>query len=68
MAICHHHTARNQVEKRKRFLRIVTVRLCLQPIFDARPYLTKWWLRADYHLLIELFCSFTVVYLAAIFA
>ena len=38
------------------------VRLGLQPVLDAKPFLTKWWLTAGYHLLTLLFLSFTVFY------
>lgn len=38
------------------------VRVCLQWVMDAEPFLTKWWLRAGYHLLTVLFFSFTVFY------
>ncbi|BCX47498.1 hypothetical protein HAHE_14060 [Haloferula helveola] len=38
------------------------VRLGLQGVMDARPFLTKWWLRAGYHLLTLLFLAFTVFY------
>jgi hypothetical protein len=37
-------------------------RLCLQAVFDVKPHLTRWWLRAGYHLLTVLFLGFTVVY------
>jgi hypothetical protein len=43
------------------------VRLSLQTILNARPFLTRWWLAAGYHLLTCLFVSFTAVYLAGIF-
>jgi hypothetical protein len=43
------------------------VRLTLQPLFDVRPHLTTWWLKAGYHLLTLLFAGFTAVYgLAAV--
>ena len=38
------------------------VRLALQAVFDAKPHLTAWWLRAGYHVLTVLFLSFTAVY------
>jgi len=38
------------------------VRLGLQAVLDAKPFLTKWWLTAGYHLLTLLFLSFTVFY------
>ena len=37
------------------------IRLMLQPIFQAKPFLTTWWLRGGYHLLTALFVVFTVV-------
>jgi hypothetical protein len=37
-------------------------RLALQAVFDVRPYLTAWWLRAGYHVLTVLFLGFTAVY------
>ena len=41
------------------------IRLCLQAVFDVRPHLTTWWLKAGYHLLTVLFLSFTVLYVYA---
>lgn len=38
------------------------VRLTLQAIFDAKPFLTAWWLKAGYHTLTALFVAFTAVY------
>lgn len=38
------------------------VRVCLQPVFDSKPHLTTWWLRAGYHTLTALFLLFTAVY------
>ena len=38
------------------------VRVCLQWVMDAEPFLTKWWLRAGYHLLTLLFLTFTIFY------
>ena len=38
------------------------VRLLLQPVFDAKAYLTRWWLRAGYRLLTLLFAVFTAIY------
>lgn len=38
------------------------VRLALQAVVDAKPFLTTWWLRAGYHLLTLLFAGFTVVF------
>ncbi len=37
------------------------IRLSLQAILDAKPFLTAWWLRAGYHLLTLLFATFTLV-------
>jgi hypothetical protein len=37
-------------------------RLGLQAVFDVRPHLTAWWLKAGYHTLTLLFLFFTVVY------
>jgi hypothetical protein len=37
------------------------IRLCLQPVLDARPYLTSGWLRAGYHALTLAFAGFTLV-------
>ena len=42
-------------------------RLPLQAVFDAKPFLTAWWLKAGYHLLTVLFFSFVVVYGYALF-
>ena len=38
------------------------VRLILQAVFEAREYLTRWWLRAGYSLLTMLFAAFTAIY------
>lgn len=38
------------------------VRLALQSVFDVRPHLTAWWLRAGYHTLTLLFASFTMLF------
>lgn len=38
------------------------IRLGLQAVLDAKPYLTKWWLRCGYHLLTVLFASFTAIF------
>lgn len=43
------------------------IRLSLQPVLDARPFLTTWWLTAGYHLLTLLFVTFTGVFLWAAF-
>ncbi|MFO0966218.1 MAG: hypothetical protein U0793_11630 [Gemmataceae bacterium] len=41
------------------------IRLSLQTVLDARPFLTTWWLKAGYHTLTLVFASLTVVYGAA---
>ena len=38
------------------------IRLCLQGVMDAKPFLTRWWLTAGYHLLTVLFLAFTAFY------
>lgn len=38
------------------------VRVGLQPVFDAKPYLTEWWLKTGYHTLTVLFAALTLVY------
>lgn len=38
------------------------VRLALQAVLDAKPYLSAWWLTAGYHTLTVLFVFFTLVY------
>jgi len=38
------------------------VRVCLQPVFDAKPYLTEWWLKTGYHTLTVLFAALTLAY------
>jgi hypothetical protein len=38
------------------------VRLCLQAVFDVKPHLSAWWLKAGYHTLTVLFVCFTTVY------
>ena len=42
-------------------------RLPLQAVFDAKPFLTAWWLKAGYHLLTVLFLLFVAVYGYALF-
>ncbi len=37
------------------------IRLGLQPFLDAKPFLTKWWLTAGYHLLSVMFATFAAV-------
>ncbi len=41
------------------------VRLCLQLVFDVKPFLTTRWLRTGYHLLTALFASFTLLFFYA---
>jgi hypothetical protein len=38
------------------------VRLSLQWVFDAKPFLTTWWLKAGYHVLTVMFLCFVLVY------
>lgn len=38
------------------------VRLVLQGVFDAKSFLTAWWLKAGYHTLTALFVAFTAIY------
>ena len=38
------------------------VRLSLQTVLDAKPFLTNWLLKAGYHFLTVLFATFTAVY------
>lgn len=38
------------------------VRVCLQPVFDVKAFLTAWWLRLGYHALTVLFLFLTAVY------
>jgi hypothetical protein len=38
------------------------IRLALQAVLDAKPFLTTWWLRGGYHLLTLLFASFTALF------
>jgi hypothetical protein len=42
------------------------LRLALQTVLDAKPFLTTWWLRAGYHLLTCLFTAFTSIYVLAL--
>lgn len=44
------------------------VRVCLQPVFDVKPYLSEWWLKAGYHTLTVLFVALTLAYGYAAFA
>lgn len=41
------------------------VRLALQAVFEAGPFLTTWWLRILYHALTLVFACFTLVYATA---
>lgn len=43
------------------------IRLCLQFVLDARPYLTAWWLVGGEIILTILFLSFTLLFAAAAF-
>lgn len=38
------------------------VRVCLQPVFDVKPHLTEWWLKAGYHTLTVMFAALTLTY------
>lgn len=38
------------------------VRLSLQPVFAAKPYLTTWWLKLGYHILTVVFAALTLLY------
>ena len=38
------------------------IRVCLQLVFDVKAHLTRWWLKAGYHLLTVLFLCFTALY------
>jgi hypothetical protein len=37
-------------------------RVALQPVFDAKPYLSTWWLKAGYHTLTVLFAALALLY------
>ena len=37
------------------------IRLGLQPFLAAKPYMTRWWLIAGYHLLTVMFATFATV-------
>ncbi|MGL6075515.1 MAG: hypothetical protein ACRC8S_15280 [Fimbriiglobus sp.] len=39
------------------------IRLCLQPVLDAKPYLTAWWLKLGYHTLTVWFILITLGHL-----
>lgn len=41
------------------------IRLSLQLVLDAKPFLTTWWLTAGYHVLTLLFASFTTIFIYA---
>lgn len=43
------------------------IRLSLQLVLDAGPYLTRWWLKAGYHLLTVLFGTVTLILFRATF-
>lgn len=38
------------------------IRLVLQSVFDAKPFLTTWWLRVGYHALTVLFGGLTLIF------
>lgn len=38
------------------------IRLSLQTVLDARPFLTRWWLKLGYHALTILFTAITAVF------
>ena len=38
------------------------IRVALQPVFDVKSHLTRWWLMVGYHTLTLLFVSFTVLF------
>jgi hypothetical protein len=38
------------------------IRLSLQAVLDAKPFLTRWWLKLGYHLLTVLFAGITAVF------
>jgi hypothetical protein len=38
------------------------IRLALQGVFDAKPFLTAWWLKLGYGLLTILFAGLTLIY------
>jgi hypothetical protein len=38
------------------------IRLALQGVLNAQPFLTRWWLRCGYHLLSALFAGFTALF------
>jgi uncharacterized membrane protein YhaH (DUF805 family) len=43
------------------------IRICLQGVFDVKPFLRRWWLALGYHSLTVLFVFFTTVFgLAAV--
>jgi hypothetical protein len=41
------------------------IRLSLQAVLDAKPFLTTWWLRAGYHLLTAMFVVLTTTFVWA---
>ena len=41
------------------------IRLCLQAVFDVKPFLTEWWLVLGYHALTLVFVTLTVIFCAA---
>lgn len=43
------------------------LRLSLQTVLEAKPFLTTWWLCGGYHLLTCLFVALTAIYTAAVF-
>lgn len=38
------------------------IRLALQGVLDAKPFLTRWWLRCGYHLLTAMFATFSALF------
>lgn len=50
------------VAPRDWWLLVLVPAVVWQWVFDAKPFLTKWWLRVGYHLLTMLFVLFVGVY------
>ena len=41
------------------------IRLCLQAVFDVKPFLTEWWLVVGYRTLTAVFVTLTAIFCAA---
>jgi len=66
ISMCHAHELASGSGLARAFCGYVAVfwgvRICLQPVFDVKEYLSTWWIKAGYHVLTVLFAAFTVIF------